>query len=207
MKKFLIVLLCLITVVSLGVTLYLVFREDSSPEPAGGSNVVYPPISRDPNAESIGTETSVPPLSNPSGGGAVSLSYSTTLTAPAGDGTARMMFQNPPQSNQSIVVQLHITDEELINKIGKTGRTESERQKVETASGYDPKTSRMIVAESGLLAPGFKLTKLKLNALPDGTVLPAGTYHAVYYILAYDKVTNERAIVNMQIPVTLTIGE
>ena len=66
--------------------------------------------------------------------------------------------------------------------------------------------SRMFRSESGLLAPGYKLSKLQLKALPDGTVLPKGSYNAVYYILAYDKDTNERAIVNMQIPITLTIA-
>lgn len=65
----------------------------------------------------------------------------------------------------------------------------------------------MIIAESGLIPPGHKLTTLELKALPDGTVLPKGNYNAVFYILAYDKDTNERAVVNMQIPISLTILE
>lgn len=93
----------------------------------------------------------------------------------------------------------------LIEKLGKTGRTAAEKAKIEEAAGYDSEKNRVIIAESGLLEPGYKLTRLQLNALPEGTVLPKGTYDAVYYFFAYDKETNERAVVNIQIPVTLTI--
>ena len=91
--------------------------------------------------------------------------------------------------------------------MGKTGRTDKEKAKIEGAEDYDSEKNRMIIAESGLIPPGHKLTTLELKALPDGTVLPKGAYNAVFYILAYDKDTNERAVVNMQIPITLTIVE
>lgn len=196
----LIILLCLVTVASLTVTVVLLTKNTKT---VGNPNQ-YPAVSEDPGAQPIGEVTSQPALTNPEGGGAVSLTYSKKATAPKGNGIASIQFQNPAKSNQSIVIQLQITDKELIKKIGKTGRTAADKAKIESA-GYNSETSRMTIAESGLLAPGYKLSTLQLKALPDGTVLPAGNYSAVYYILAYNKNTNERAIVNMQIPITLTI--
>lgn len=198
-----IIALCVITAGSLAVTAFLLLNRT---KPVDNIDV-YPPVAKDPNASPIEEEDSNPPLENPEGGGAVSLTYSNQATAQKGDGVASIMFQNPARSNQSIVIQLQITDKELLDNIGKTGRTGDEKKKIEGAEGYDSAKSRMIIAESGKIAPGYKLTKLLLKPLPDGTVLPKGTYNAVYYILAYDKESNERAIINMQIPITLTILE
>lgn len=201
---FIILLLCLITFASVTVTVVLLIN---NAKPADNQNV-YPPVSKDPGAVPIDEgSASQRPLSNPEGGGAVSLTYSKQATAPKGDGIASILFQNPAKSNQSIVIQLQITDKVLIEKLGKTGRTAADKAKNEDAKGYDSEKSRMIIAESGLLAPGYKLSELQLKALPDGTVLPKGSYNAVYYILAYDRDTNERAVVNMQIPITLTIAD
>lgn len=199
----LIIALCVITAMSVTVTIVLLTGDHKkSPD----NTTYYPPVPTDPAAEPIEDDNpSQPTLTNPEGGGAVSLTYSRLVTSSTGDGTAVIMFQNPAKSNQSIVIQLHITDKELVNKIGKTGRTGAEKERIEGAEGYDSERSRMIIAESGLLAPGYKLSSLRLKALPDGTALPAGTYNAVYYILAYDRKTNERSVVSMQIPVTLMI--
>ena len=65
---------------------------------------------------------------------------------------ARIMFQNPAKSNQSIVIQLQITDKVLIEKLGKTGRTAAQKAQIEGRKITTAK-SRMIIAESGLLSP------------------------------------------------------
>ena len=167
--RILIIVLCLIIVASITVTVVLTMN---NAKPVDNPNQ-YPAVSEDPGAEPIdGDDTSQPPLSNPEGGGSVSLTYSKQATAPKGDGIASILFQNPAKSNQGIVIQLQITDKELIEKLGKTGRTAADKAKIECAEGYDSEKSRMIIAESGLLAPGYKLAQLQLKALPDGTVLP-----------------------------------
>jgi hypothetical protein len=199
-----IIVLCFITFSSTVVTATLLIKNSMQKDKGN----VYPVVSQDPDAEPIEEEgSSEEPLTNPDGGGAVSLIYSNQATASEGDGIATILFQNPSKSNQSIVIQLQITDKELIEKLGKTGRTDKEKAKIEGAEDYDSEKNRMIIAESGLIPPGHKLTTLELKALPDGTVLPKGNYNAVFYILAYDKDTNERAVVNMQIPISLTILE
>ncbi len=203
-KKILIIIivLSLITIASLTVTVVLLTQNAKQED----NPYIYPPVSEDPGIEPIDEgDSSQSPLENPEGGGAVSLTFSKQATAPKGDGVASILFQNPVKSNQSIVIQLQITDKELIEKLGKTGRTADDKAKIEGAEDYDSEKSRIIIAESGLLAPGYKISTLQLMALPDKTVLPAGNYNAVYNILAYDKDTNERAVVNMQIPITLTI--
>ena len=196
--------LCLITIASMTVTVVLLINKAKQED----NNEKYPPVSEDQNAVLLGNDDATQSvLENPEGGGAVSLTYSKQVVAPKGDGNASILFQNPAKSNQSIVIQLQIADKVVIEKLGKTGRTAAEKAKIEDAEGYDSEKSRMIIAESGLLKPGYKLSELRLCALPDGTVLPKGNYDAVYYILAYDKDTNERAIVNMHIPITLTITD
>ncbi|MFA5561430.1 MAG: hypothetical protein WDA00_02165 [Eubacteriales bacterium] len=203
-KLILTILLCVVILASATVTIVLLVKKSHRPD----DQDLYPTLSLEPNAELIdeGGSTQAP-LTNPEGGGAVGLTYSNQATAPRGDGVASILFRNPAKSNQGIIIQLQITDRELIDKLGKTGRTAEEKALIEDAEGYDSETSRMMIAESGLLEPGYQLATLSLQALPDGTVLPAGTYQAVFYILAYDKTTHERAIVNIQLPIVLTIED
>ncbi|MDD4414369.1 MAG: hypothetical protein PHR14_07475 [Oscillospiraceae bacterium] len=203
-KKILILIILLILIFFTSITVTVVLLVNNS-KPVVNTDL-YPPVSEDPDAVPVEEgDTTRPALENPKGGGAVSLTYSKQASASKGDGIADILFQNPAKSNQSIVIQLQITDMVLIEKLGKTGRAADDKAKIEDADDYDIEKSRMIIAESGLLKPGYKLSTLQLKALPDGTVLPKGNYNAFYYILAYDKGSHERAIVNMQIPITLTI--
>lgn len=198
-KNLLILLLILLTAAAITTTIVVLTSRDSVPVGT------YPPVSEDVNKQPL-PDTSDAPLSNPEGGGAVSLTYSKTVTAETGNSAAAMLFGNPGKSNQSIVVEMQITDEVLLKKLGKTGRTAEDVKKIEQAADYDSASSRMTIAQSGLIKPGFQIQTMQLKALPDGTVLPAGEYSAVYYILAYNADTNERAIVNTQIPITITVN-
>ncbi|MGI5850255.1 MAG: hypothetical protein ACOX8Q_09385 [Christensenellales bacterium] len=205
-KRKILILIILLLIAIASATVIVVLTADNS-EPAGNPNI-YTPVPEDRGAAPINREDiTQPPLESPKGGGAVSLTYSKKASAPKGDGTARIMFQNPAKSNKSIVVQLQIADKVLLEKLGKTGRIAADKAKIDDVQDYDSEKNRMTIAESGLLAPGYKLSELQLKALPDGTVLPEGSYNAVYYILTYDKDTNERATVNIQIPITLTIAD
>lgn len=199
-KNCFILILILITLLAITTTVVVLLRNDSTPA------VYYPPILEDTNKEPL-PDTDDAPLSNPAGGGAVSLAYSKIVTAEQGNRMAAMLFGNPKKSNQSIMVEIQITDKVLLEKLGKTGRTAEDVAKIEQASNYDSQTARVTIAQSGLIKPGFQIKMLQLNALPDGTVLPAGEYEANYYVLAYDDATNERAIINTQIPITLIVEQ
>ena len=160
----------------------------------------YPPVEISSDAKKVDDG-----LTPATGGNSVSYKLVKNVKANSGTGDAIINFLNPGSSNHNIVLQMQITDEELINKLGKTGRINTEQSSMEKASNYDAKTQRVTIGESGAVPPGYSLEQLKLHALPDGTVLPAGEYNAVVYMLFYDINSNERAILNSQVPIVLTI--
>ncbi len=90
-----VILLCLITVASSTVTVILLMNHSKQ---ADNQNT-YPAVSIDPDAEPIDNpDSSEEPLTNPEGGGAVSLTSSNLVTAPKGDGIASIMLQKPASS-------------------------------------------------------------------------------------------------------------
>ena len=93
----------------------------------------------------------------------------------------------------------------LINKLITASKAKEEQTVLESTSNYRAKTQGVTVGKSDAIPPGYGLKQLKLNALPDGAVLPTGEYNAVVYMLFYDINSNERAMVNSQVPISLTI--
>lgn len=62
-----------------------------------------------------------------------------------------------------------------------------------------------VIVQSGTLKPGNQVTAL---ALMDGMdeKLSAGTYEGNFVVLYYDPETGEKAIVNTEIPITITVN-
>ena len=132
------------------------------------------------------------------------ISYSGYIEAEHGTGTASFNYKNPGSSNHHVVVNLQITDAVLMDKVGKTGRTQEEQEKLD-ALNYDKTRMRVTVGKTGAVPPGYAISTIELNALPDGTVLPAGEYDAVIYMDLYDINTNEKAAMQTQAPIKLLI--
>lgn len=63
-----------------------------------------------------------------------------------------------------------------------------------------------VIVQSGTLKPGNQVTSL---ALLDGAakMLAAGGYEGKFVVLYYDPVSAEKAVVNTEIPVTITVSE
>ena len=63
-----------------------------------------------------------------------------------------------------------------------------------------------IIVQSGTITPGNQVTSLDLL---DGTAeqLSAGIYEGKFNLLYYDQETGEKAIVNTEIPVTISVSE
>lgn len=61
-----------------------------------------------------------------------------------------------------------------------------------------------VIVQSGLLTPGHQVKKLELF---DNVKLSSGTYDAKIVVLYYQKDTGEKAMINTQIPLTLTVEE
>lgn len=121
------------------------------------------------------------------------------------DGKADVKFGSIDSTNQSMTIKIQITDQELVKKIGKTGRTSKEQAELDSNENYDPSNMRVTISESGLVLPGYNLKKLVLNTLPDGTKLPNGIYSGIAFLNFFNSETNEKAIVNSQIPVAVVI--
>jgi hypothetical protein len=113
---------------------------------------------------------------------------------------------NPGSSNHDVVIRLQITDSQAVSIMGSTGRETYEQQKLETNPRYDPENYRVTIAESGAVPPGYQLENLRLTEHPNGAVLPPGKYSAVLYLIFYDTITYNRAILESQLPVTIIVN-
>ena len=61
-----------------------------------------------------------------------------------------------------------------------------------------------VIVQSGLLTPGHQVTKLELF---DNAKLSKGTYEGKIIVLYYQKDTGEKAMINTEIPLTITVEE
>lgn len=166
--KWLILLLALITAIAVGVSIWaLLFRKPAKDTLAPD----YAPVEEEKNAEDMGEEAGEK-LEQPEGGGAVSLSYSTDVSIDLSEKEVTLMFANPAESNQDMVLQIVIQETE--------------------------------VAQSGRLVPGKQVTKLTLS---DDAKLQAGTYEGKFVASYYQQDSGEKAILNTEIPVTITVQE
>ena len=121
------------------------------------------------------------------------------------NGIGEFNLVNPGYSNQSMQLKVQITDSEMKEKTGSTGRTDAEQAEFDANPNYDPKNARIDICVSGLIPPGYQLPKLKLGKLPNGNSLPAGAYRAIAYLSFFDYQTNERAVINSQLPVLVVV--
>ena len=61
-----------------------------------------------------------------------------------------------------------------------------------------------VIVQSGLLTPGHQVTKLDLF---DNAKLSKGIYEGKFVVLYYQKDTGEKAMLNTEIPLTITVEE
>ena len=108
------------------------------------------------------------------GGGAVRLTYSTTVTIDLSEKKAKLMFANPGKSTQDMVLQLVAQND--------------------------------VLAQSGRLTPGNQIAELDLTDIAVEKLV-AGGYDGKFVVLFYNPDNDERAIINTEIPVTITVNE
>lgn len=163
----------------------------------------YPPVPIDDWATKISGETLAPQA----GGNQVSFQFDKQIVFKNAESGGIFKFKNTGDSNHYVVLELQLTDTEIINAFGTTCRTPEEQAKIETQPGYSPEKTRQVIARSGAIPPGYALNEIKLQPLQDGTILKKGEYKAIIYLLFYDTKTNERAMLNSQLPVLLKVSE
>ena len=119
-------------------------------------------------------------------------------------GIATLNFKNPGSSNHNVVVQLQVTEKLAKSVMGGTGRNEAEQAEIEARADYNDEAYRITIASSKSISPGYQVTSLVLTDFAKMN-LPAGTYNAIIYIIPYDVHTNGRAMLETQLPVTITV--
>ena len=121
-NKLFIILLLLITCSSVTVTYWALFIRKSKSEPVKQvvkkeePKILEPdvkPEDNEKNAESMG-DAGDKKLDQPKGGGAVSITYSKDVTIDLSDKTVSLLFGNPTRSNQSMVLQIVIQDNVIV---------------------------------------------------------------------------------------------
>lgn len=170
------------------------------PDGTGGNK--YAPVPYDPDAIANPDAEDDQPRTD---GNFASFQFEQKINIDLTSGLCAFNFKNPGESNHNIVVQLQFTDEQAKTIMGSTGRTEEEQAALEAAEDYNPEINRTTIAESGSIRPGYMLENLRLISQPNGATIPPGTYNAVVYLIFYDIETNNRAMLDSQLPVVIEV--
>lgn len=162
----------------------------------------FAPVPYDDDAVPIPNET----LSPTTDGNFVAFQFQQEIKVDSSTGLCKFEFKNPGNSTHNIVVQLQFTDGQAIRVMGSTGRSSKEQSRLESIAGYDPEAYRTVIAESGAIRPGYQLDDLRLVTHDNGATIPAGKYNAVVYLIFYDVDTNNRAMLESQLPVVIEVN-
>lgn len=137
----------------------------------------YNLIKPDENAVQIDKDTE--PVDRPGpveGGGSMSLVFSDEVSLNQNTGTVSVYYQNPAESDHNVVLQVIVSNGD----------------------------KRYLVAQSGVLEPGYMVTELAANQNMGVNLVPGG-YNGVFKLLFYDMTTGERAMVDTEIPIKLAV--
>lgn len=100
---------------------------------------------------------------------------------------------NLNESNQDIVAQFYISGDELKTKL------DSQQAKLIK----DGET--FMIAQSGLVEPGYEVDVLDYIDLPNDIEIPAGSYDCTYKQIYYDHETGQRANIEGTLKLTLNV--
>ena len=155
-------------------------------KPADDGKVVlapdYPLIKDEPNSQPIEDDQQKFEVSE--NGGAVALNYSDKVEYGLSDQTVTLFFANPGSSTQAVVLQIIVYGGVNVD----TGKPEE-----------------YLLAESGILRPGYYVERLDAD-LESNVSLASGVYSGVMRVLFYNEDTGERAVVNTEIPVNISVS-
>lgn len=135
----------------------------------------------------------------------VSFEFEAEIPIDLYSGKCNFNFKLPSNTNHNVVVELQITDNQALQLLGTTGRSEEEQAKLDASEFYDPDIYRTVIARSGAIKPGYQLDDLLLfDFVRNANITPA-RYNAMIYLQFYDVKTNKRALLETQVPVVIDI--
>lgn len=135
----------------------------------------------------------------------VSFEFESTIPIDMETGKCNLKFKLPGNTNHNVVVELQITDNQALELLGTTGRSEEEQAKLNANEHYDPNIYRTVLARSGAIKPGYQLDDLLLLDFVKNSNITSGRYNAMMYLQFYDTKTNKRALLETQVPVEINI--
>lgn len=170
----------LVTLIVLIIVIIILLLKSCSGNEANDPVVLepdYPAMSIDSGAESIEGDPSGEAPEVSQGGGSVTIAFTDNVTYTLSTGKMSLFYQNPGASTHNVVVQVL-----LLN-----GETE------------------YLMAQSGILEPGYQVTSLTVDE--NAPTLSVGGYDGKLRLRFYDPETGERAIVDTDIPCTITVKD
>ena len=98
--------LALVLILAIGVTVWALFFRESGAAPITPD---YPPQGTEENQKPLeGDEGDK--IESPSGGGAINVTYGTSVTVDLSDNTVTLLYANPQASNQNVAILIMIDD-------------------------------------------------------------------------------------------------
>lgn len=165
----------IVSVVLLGLIIVLSWRV-GTPAPVVVLEPDYPKVDNEENLIPMpGTDGEK--LEASKNGGAVAISYSDNVIYDRAAGQLTLAYGNPSVSTQSVILQVIV---------------------------FGPDGSEYLVAESGVVPPGYRVETLKA-AEKQSVSFSEGVYSGIFRLLFYNAETGERAIVNTEIPIKLMV--
>ena len=168
-----------------------------------GGGEEYVPEVIDPNQAPAKQESNVPPP--PTGTSRISFELNQEVYISAETQVGEMGYVNPSRATMDAVVRICISDSELVRAgydLAAAGVRSAEEQ---TAEGYDPDAAFTELYRSGRIQIGYAVDNCKLSPLPNGATLGVGEYEMIVMIDGYDPESNEKAIINTQVPISVFI--
>ena len=161
------------------VVILLLLRSCQGQSPAGPSKVLEPDY---PQMTEDPNADTIPDDDSEkpvvsNGGGSVTISFMDNVTYSLSTGELSLYYQNPNASTHNVVVQVILENGE----------------------------DEYLLAQSGILTPGHQVTALQADA--GAPQLSVGGYNGKLKLLFYDPETGERAIVDTDIPCTVSVVE
>lgn len=172
-------ILSAVLLVLLIVVILLLLRSCQGQSPAGPSKVLEPDY---PQMTEDPNADTIPDDDSEkpvvsNGGGSVTISFMDNVTYSLSTGELSLYYQNPNASTHNVVVQVILENGE----------------------------DEYLLAQSGILTPGHQVTALQADA--GAPQLSVGGYNGKLKLLFYDPETGERAIVDTDIPCTVSVVE
>jgi hypothetical protein len=152
---------------------------------SSGGGSVYSPIDSDPNqlpateavSETVSSEetTETGEDSTPELAHSLSFTFNETLYINTGTRSCILDFTNPSGNTNSLVIELSLEDTD---------------------------GNRTVIAKSGAILPGYRLESLTLG---ENVQLDAGEYSGYITLFPYDTTTNNKSMVETELPVSLVV--